>query len=40
MILTRLTGFLHDEDTPAEINFTKEDLGKKLGVYCGKNPAL
>ena len=39
VILTWLTGFLHDEDTPAEINFTKmEDLGKKLGVYCGKNP--
>ena len=39
IILTWLMGHLHDEDTPAEINFTKmEDLGKKLGTYCGKNP--
>jgi acid stress chaperone HdeB len=39
IILTWLMGFLHDEDEPAEINFTKmEDVGKKLGTYCGKNP--
>lgn len=38
LILTWLMGYLHDEDEPAEINFTKmEDLGKKLGAYCGKN---
>jgi acid stress chaperone HdeB len=39
IILTWLMGFLHDEDEPAVINFTKmEDVGKKLGTYCAKNP--
>jgi acid stress chaperone HdeB len=39
VILTWMMGYLQDEDEPAEINFTKmEELGKKLGTYCGKNP--
>ena len=39
VILTWMMGYLQDEDEPAEINFTKmEELGKKLGAYCGQNP--
>jgi acid stress chaperone HdeB len=39
VILTWMMGYLQDSDEPAVINFTKmEDLSKKLGNYCGKNP--
>ena len=39
VILTWMMGYLQDEDEPAELNFSKmEDLGKKLGTYCGQNP--
>ena len=39
VILTWMMGYLQDEDEPAEINFTKmEELGQKLGAYCGQNP--
>jgi acid stress chaperone HdeB len=39
VVLTWMMGYLQDEDEPAEINFTKmEQLGKKLGTYCGTNP--
>ena len=34
-----MMGYLQDEDEPAELDFSKmEDLGKKLGTYCGQNP--
>ena len=39
VILTWMMGYLQDEDEPAELDFSKmEDLGKKLGTYCGQNP--
>jgi acid stress chaperone HdeB len=39
VILTWMMGHLQDEDEPAELDFSKmEDLGKKLGTYCGQNP--
>jgi acid stress chaperone HdeB len=39
VILTWMMGYLQDEDEPAELDFsTMEDLGKKLGTYCGQNP--
>jgi acid stress chaperone HdeB len=39
VILTWMMGYLQDEDEPAEVDFSKvEDLGKKLGTYCGQNP--
>ena len=40
VILTWMMGYLQDEDEPAELDFSKmENLGKKLGTYCGQNPA-
>src|SRR4051812_33994315 len=39
VILTWMMGYLQDQDEPAELDFSKmEDLGKKLGTYCGQNP--
>jgi acid stress chaperone HdeB len=39
VILTWMMGYLQDSDEPAELNFSKmEELGKKLGAYCGLNP--
>ncbi|HJX20045.1 MAG TPA: HdeA/HdeB family chaperone, partial [Steroidobacteraceae bacterium] len=39
VILTWMMGYLQDADEPAELDFSKmEDLGKKLGTYCGQNP--
>ena len=39
VILTWMMGYLQDSDEPAELNFGKmEELGKKLGAYCGLNP--
>jgi len=40
VILTWIMGYIHDHDEPAAIDFTKmEDVGKKLGAYCGANPS-
>jgi acid stress chaperone HdeB len=39
VILTWMMGYPQDADEPAELDFSKmEDLGKKLGTYCGQNP--
>ncbi len=39
VILTWIMGYIQDHDEPAVIDFTKmEDVGRKLGEYCGKNP--
>ncbi len=39
MVTSACLAELQDEDEPAELDFSKmEDLGKKLGTYCGQNP--
>lgn len=40
LILMWLEGYYNDEDAPPIVDFDKmQENGKKLGEYCGKNPA-
>ena len=40
IILTWIIGHYHDENEPLVIDFKKmEEVGGKLGRYCGRNPS-